>query len=296
MYFVPVGVLGIPPSVYIVHAQLNFAVALWSHCVLCPKMSKTLPGLGHIMEFLLMTPSNHRVHHGVNKYCLDKNYGMFLVIWDRIFGTFAEEREDEPITYGTVTQCSTFHVVYIQLEPFWVIFNKLKMMKTTGDKVRSLVFGPAWLPGKPRLGDEDDIPDERGRKKKDLFLPLWLNIYLTIHGALIAYTCKDMGVRVELFSQWQALVNFSIILSACYALGGLYDFKLHSLWLEPLRLLFLAAVCQLYHVYSNPAVADWVSVMCLVSLLFWPALKGYLLPSSSKSASVHNGLSNKKQN
>lgn len=113
---------------------------------------------------------------------------------------------------------------------------------------------------------------------------------------ILMNTIRNVFFPFQLFSQWQALVNFSIILSACYALGGLYDFKLHSLWLEPLRLLFLAAVCQLYHVYSNPAVADWVSVLCLVSLLFWPALKGYLLPSSSKNASVHNGISNKKQN
>lgn len=62
---------------------------------------------------------------GVNKYCLDKNYGMFLIIWDRMFGTYAEEREDEPITYGTVTQLDTFDVNGIQVIKWFNYFTVL---------------------------------------------------------------------------------------------------------------------------------------------------------------------------
>ena len=53
-----------------------------------------------ILDRILVTPSNHRVHHGQNDYCIDKNYGGILVLWDRLFGTFADERDDEKICYG----------------------------------------------------------------------------------------------------------------------------------------------------------------------------------------------------
>jgi hypothetical protein len=49
---------------------------------------------------VFVTPSNHRVHHGQNDYCIDKNYGGILIIWDRLFGTFAEERDAEKVCFG----------------------------------------------------------------------------------------------------------------------------------------------------------------------------------------------------
>ncbi|KAG0694340.1 Alkylglycerol monooxygenase [Chionoecetes opilio] len=88
MYFLPLALLGLSPS-----AEANEALT---------KTHKLLPGLGHIVEYVMVTPSHHRVHHGANRYCIDKNYGMALIIWDRVFGTFAEEREHEQIVYGTI--------------------------------------------------------------------------------------------------------------------------------------------------------------------------------------------------
>jgi len=48
----------------------------------------------------MVTPSNHRVHHGQNDYCIDRNYGGIFSVWDKMFGTYADEREDEKVVYG----------------------------------------------------------------------------------------------------------------------------------------------------------------------------------------------------
>ncbi|MBK9522305.1 MAG: sterol desaturase family protein [Rhodocyclaceae bacterium] len=63
-------------------------------------MHTELIGRMGVLDRILVTPSNHRVHHGQNDYCIDKNYGGILVLWDRLFGTFADERDDEKICYG----------------------------------------------------------------------------------------------------------------------------------------------------------------------------------------------------
>jgi sterol desaturase/sphingolipid hydroxylase (fatty acid hydroxylase superfamily) len=53
-----------------------------------------------VLERFMVTPSNHRVHHGQNDYCIDRNYGGIFSVWDKMFGTYADEREDEKVVYG----------------------------------------------------------------------------------------------------------------------------------------------------------------------------------------------------
>ncbi|MCU0361087.1 MAG: sterol desaturase family protein, partial [Bacteroidia bacterium] len=62
-----------------------------------------------ILEYVLVTPSHHRVHHGSNVRYLDKNMGMFLIIWDKLFGTFQAEEKTDPVKYGLTTNIKTHH-------------------------------------------------------------------------------------------------------------------------------------------------------------------------------------------
>ncbi|MBK6512179.1 MAG: sterol desaturase family protein [Haliea sp.] len=59
-----------------------------------------------VLDSILVTPSNHRGHHGQNDYRIDKNYGGILVPWDRLFGTFADERDDEKIYMASASRCT----------------------------------------------------------------------------------------------------------------------------------------------------------------------------------------------
>ena len=65
------------------------------------------------LEYILNTASHHRVHHGRNRYCIDKNYAGVLIIWDRIFDTFAAE--DEEVVYGLVHPLSSWDPIYTQV-------------------------------------------------------------------------------------------------------------------------------------------------------------------------------------
>ena len=71
--------------------------------------------MGSFMEFFFNTPSHHRVHHGRNPFCIDKNYAGVLIIWDRMFGTFQSEYDaDEKVQYGLVQNVRSFDPTYIQ--------------------------------------------------------------------------------------------------------------------------------------------------------------------------------------
>merc|ERR1712200_205685 len=82
----------IPPQHAIIHKELNLLYQFWIH-------TEIVKSIGPL-EYILNTSSHHRVHHGANRYCLDKNYAGVLIIWDRMFGTFEAERSDIKIVYG----------------------------------------------------------------------------------------------------------------------------------------------------------------------------------------------------
>ncbi len=85
--------LGFPPAMMIFQAGISRIYQGFTH-------TETVHRLPAIIEFFFVTPSHHRVHHARNEIYLDKNYGGILIIWDRLFGSFQEERADEPCDYG----------------------------------------------------------------------------------------------------------------------------------------------------------------------------------------------------
>ena len=90
--------------------------------------TESIKHMGSFMEFFFNTPSHHRVHHGRNPFCIDKNYAGVLIIWDRIFGTFQSEYDtDEKVQYGLVQNVRSFDPTYIQFGYLQNIFIKARI-------------------------------------------------------------------------------------------------------------------------------------------------------------------------
>ena len=91
------------------------------------------------IEWFFVTPSHHRVHHGSNKSYIDKNYGNFLIIWDRFFGTF--EAEKEKVKYGLVKNVNTFNPIKITFMGWQDIYRDIKNSKSSKEAFTHF-FGP----------------------------------------------------------------------------------------------------------------------------------------------------------
>lgn len=87
---------------------------------------------------------------------MDKNYGGVLIIWDRLFGTFASEKRDEDIVYGLVFNQPSFNPLHLQTFYTEYVIQKFNSMVGWRKKLASIFYGPSWQPGKPRLGLEED--------------------------------------------------------------------------------------------------------------------------------------------
>ena len=127
VFYIPVAVLGIPPYVFAVVSLANLLYQFWIH-------SRHIPKLGWF-EWVFVTPSNHRVHHGKNRKYLDKNYGGAFIIWDRLFGTFEEEDDSyEPIRYGTLKPLRSWNPVWANLHLYVELFKDAVKTKSWKDK------------------------------------------------------------------------------------------------------------------------------------------------------------------
>lgn len=107
LFWLPMPVIGFSPDMVVTMVMLSLAYQFFIHTQLVKKLGK--------WEYVLNTPSHHRVHHGKNLEYIDRNYGGTLIIWDRLFGTFVEERDDLPVVYGITQQVSGHNPIYLTL-------------------------------------------------------------------------------------------------------------------------------------------------------------------------------------
>ncbi len=127
-------ILGLHPAMFL---AVKFFANLWgifNHTRLVKRMG--------VLEAVLATPANHRVHHGTNPKYLDKNYGQVLIIWDRLFGTW--QREEEEPTYGLVKPLESYSVWDIHTSGIQWLFAQIRSAPTLREKLLYLIKPPGW--------------------------------------------------------------------------------------------------------------------------------------------------------
>lgn len=133
IFFAPMVFLGFEPRIVLAALSLNLMYQFWIHATWIPKLGW--------LEYVLNTPSAHRVHHARNPDYLDANYGGVLIVFDRLFGTYIEEREDVPCEYGLVTPVRTYNPIAINFMP-WVGLAKDLLSAHTLREAWLYLFGP----------------------------------------------------------------------------------------------------------------------------------------------------------
>lgn len=105
--------------------------------------TQTINKMG-FLEYFLVTPSHHRVHHASNVKYLDKNMGMFLIIWDKLFGTFQKEEESEPVKYGLTTNIKSYNPLKMVFHEWENIIKDLQKKTTFKNKLLYIFGPPGW--------------------------------------------------------------------------------------------------------------------------------------------------------
>jgi alkylglycerol monooxygenase len=131
------GAAGVPPLVFGTVALIDLLYQFWVH-------TQQVGRLGWFDRWFC-SPSNHRVHHAVNDRYLDKNYGGILVVWDRLFGSFADEDDAEPCVYGTRSPLRSWNPLWANLQVYRDLARQRRAARWA-DKLRVWLKPPGWRP------------------------------------------------------------------------------------------------------------------------------------------------------
>lgn len=134
VFYLPLALIGLPPQQLLLTVLVVLFYQFWIH-------TEHIPKLGWF-DALFNSPANHRVHHATNPQYIDKNYGGFLMVWDRMFGTY--EPEVEACVYGTKKPFESVDPVWSILSEYVSIYQSVKQSTGCINKFRALFMPPGW--------------------------------------------------------------------------------------------------------------------------------------------------------
>lgn len=204
IFFIPCFVVGVPAQMYFTVASLNLLYQFWVH-------TRHIKKLGWF-DYVFVSPSNHRVHHARNPRYMDKNYGGVFILWDRLFGTFIAELDEEPVEFGITKPLNSFNPVQANVHIFVDMFRDFRATNSVSDKWKIWISRTGWRPA-----DLVDAPSRSAEKfdpqctrQASLYalallvgMTLWGSFYIFTFAEL-PYTDRAIGFAVLLLTLMEA--------------------------------------------------------------------------------------------
>jgi sterol desaturase/sphingolipid hydroxylase (fatty acid hydroxylase superfamily) len=263
IFYLPLALLGVPPLVFVTVASLNLLYQFWVH-------TRHIPKLGWL-EWVLITPSNHRVHHAQNPAYLDRNYGGVFILWDRLFGTFKEEDPAEPVVFGVTTPLASWNPLWANLQFYAQLWHDARRTTSLWDKLRIWFMPTGWRPA--------DVAARYPQAKQDL--ALFRKFEIALGRAQQAYVAAQFVVYVALGSYLMdvaervpaaALVlGWSLMAFGLFVLGALLENRRWAARLELARLLLNAPALYLAGALGLTVVVPlaWFLLVAYSLLSLW---------------------------
>ena len=201
IFMVPAALLGVPASIFAILGPLHLYMQLWYHTQMINKLG--------FLEYIIVTPSHHRVHHAINSEYIDKNYSQILIIWDKLFGTFQPEMDNVKPVYGTLKQAQTWNPVIINFKHIWQLIKDAWHAERIFDKLRIWFMPTGWRPSDVKEKYPVQlITDPKNRIK-----------YNTENSPmLIAWSGTQLLITIILmFHMFMIIPNFSVTMYYLYA-------------------------------------------------------------------------------
>ncbi len=130
--------IGFHPNMILLQMSISLLYQFWIH-------TETIDKMPTWFEAVFNTPSHHRVHHGSNPIYLDRNHAGILIIWDKLFGTFQPELDDEKVIYGLTENIKTYNPIIIAFHEWVALFvDSFTGKKSIGNRIKYLFKPPGW--------------------------------------------------------------------------------------------------------------------------------------------------------
>jgi len=257
IFYTPMALLGVSPYVFVVAGALDLIYQFWIH-------TRFIPKLGWL-EKILVTPSSHRAHHGSNKVYTDRNYGGVFIIWDRLFGSYQPELDNDPVRYGISQPLRSWNPLWANAVGYVQLFKDAWHAKRWSDKITIWFRRTGWRPA--------DVAAQYPITKRgehytnyDANPGPWVSVY----GALQFVVLTLLGFGFLWVTSTQGLM-FNVIMVIAFTLqltliGRLFDNKSNALIIENLRLAMLV-LCGYYWYQLEIISLDTLSMLLTGAVL-----------------------------
>jgi len=240
IFMIPAALLGVPPSIFAVLGPLHLFMQFWYHTQLIGKLG--------LLEYILVTPSHHRVHHAINPEYIDKNYSQILILWDKLFGTFQPEIDSVKPVYGTLKPMKTWNPVIINFKHLWHLIKDAWHAKRIVDKIRIWFMPTGWRPKDlekkfPLEIINDPKKQIKYETKNSSILIGWSWVQLVITNILMFH----FFISLSTFNSTLDYLYAFILILNIFSFTSLLDQRRYSIISESIKLIL---VCSLFY-YQN---------------------------------------------
>lgn len=265
LLLIPAALLGVPNTVIAILAPIHLFAQFWYHTQHIGKMG--------ILEYVIVTPSQHRVHHAINPEYIDKNLGQIFCIWDRIFGTFQEELDEVPPQYGVLKPANTWNPIIINFQHLWRLMQDAWRTKSYWDKIRIWFMPTGWRPEDVKEKYPISIiqnvynfskyqPEVTSTLKTYALFQLIVTTFLML---FMFYSYSEIG--------FDGLLLFgAFIFVGIYGYTTLMDRKKYAIWIEVVRglggLVFIYITNDWFGVNSYFSIGSYLIALYFLITIF----------------------------
>lgn len=212
MFYLPMALIGIDPYMLVTVGSLNLIYQFWVHT----RHIKRMPAW---YEAIFVTPSHHRVHHAQNPLYMNKNHGGVFILWDKWFGTFQAELDNEPVIFGITKPLASWNPIWANIDTYWALAKDSWRTERWQDKIAVWFKKTGWRPKDVRKKFPNKVFNPYQQVKFDSPLSQWQKIYaFSQHLTLIAVVLYYL-LMAPSFDNTTIIIGCFFLLSMLFCQG-----------------------------------------------------------------------------
>ena len=243
LFLIPAAFFGVPPQLITLLAPIHLFAQFWYH-------TRHIGKLG-FLEYIIVTPSQHRVHHAINPIYIDKNLSAIFCVWDRVFGTFQEELDHEPPVYGVLKPVNTWNPLLINFQHAFNVIQDAYHTSSFKDKLRIWFMPTGWRPSD--IIDKFPRPittDHYNREKYSPNYSFFMKSTAIFHFVLINFLLYFFLSNFSIIESDLKLVFGSVIFVSVFGFTSLLDLHSWAPFFEVFRSILTIIILYSFNDYA----------------------------------------------
>lgn len=258
-FYLPLAFAGFEPIMFLTVSAFNTLYQFWIHTRLIGNMGP--------LEWIINTPSHHRVHHGSNPKYIDRNHGGTLIIWDRLFGTF--QKEEDEVVYGITKPLASWNPLWANFH-YWVeLFQGSRNALNVKDKISQFLMPPGWYParsgGVQHFGNTQSFQYEK-------YNPLYnkrFNVYIIFHFLITLILASILLFIADQITRTHLILCSILVVIGLTSYGAMMEHKSWTMKVEYIRLSYWLFLPFIFFGKAFFITLITISTILVIFSFFW---------------------------